>query len=36
VQATLRRYLDPAKLSVIKAGDFPSVAGGPDTAPRTN
>jgi zinc protease len=29
VQAALRRYLDPAKLSVVKAGDFPSIAGAP-------
>jgi zinc protease len=33
VQAALRRYLDPAKLSVVKAGDFPKVAGSPGAAP---
>jgi zinc protease len=33
VQAALRRYLDPAKLSVVKAGDFPKVAGASDSAP---
>jgi zinc protease len=27
VLAALRKYLDPAKLSVVKAGDFPSIAG---------
>jgi zinc protease len=27
VLAALRKYLDPAKLSVVKAGDFPPVAG---------
>jgi len=33
VQAALRRYLDPDKLSVIKAGDFPKVAGAPGGTP---
>ncbi|HZR67975.1 MAG TPA: pitrilysin family protein [Burkholderiales bacterium] len=33
VQAALRRYLDPAKLSVVKAGDFPKVAGADQPAP---
>jgi zinc protease len=33
VQSALRRHLDPAKLSVIKAGDFPRVAGAPGGTP---
>ncbi|HEY6862963.1 MAG TPA: pitrilysin family protein [Burkholderiales bacterium] len=33
VQAALRRYVDPAKLSVVKAGDFPKVAGASEPAP---
>ncbi len=33
VQAALRRYLDLAKLSVVKAGDFPAVTGAADAAP---
>ncbi|HEY6722338.1 MAG TPA: pitrilysin family protein, partial [Burkholderiales bacterium] len=29
VNETLRRYIDPAKLSIVKAGDFASVAASP-------
>ncbi|HMG59520.1 MAG TPA: pitrilysin family protein, partial [Burkholderiales bacterium] len=33
---TLRRYIDPAKLSVVKAGDFTSVAASPSGPSRAN
>jgi zinc protease len=33
VQSALRRYVDPARLSVVKAGDFPKIAGAPATGP---
>jgi zinc protease len=36
IQAVLRRHLDPAKLSVVKAGDFPSLAGTPDAGRSAN
>jgi zinc protease len=36
VQSALQRYLDPAKLSIVKAGDFPKVAGAPGAAAAAN
>src|SRR5437879_4375094 len=36
VVETLRRYIDPARLSVIKAGDFTSVAASPPGPNRAN
>ena len=36
VVETLRRYIDPAKLSVVKAGDFTSVAASPPGPNRAN
>ncbi len=36
VVETLRRYIDPAKLSVVKAGDFTSVAANPPGPSRAN
>jgi zinc protease len=36
VLEALRRYLDPAKLSVVKAGDFSSVAANPPGPGRAN
>lgn len=36
VAEALRRYIDPAKLSVVKAGDFPGVTANPGGPGRTN
>jgi len=36
VVEAMRRYLDPAKLSVVKAGDFTNVAANPDGPSRAN
>jgi len=36
VLEALRRYLDPARLSMVKAGDFSSLAANPSGANRTN
>ncbi len=36
VVEALRRYIDPAKLSVVKAGDFTSVAANPPGPSRAN
>ena len=36
VLEALRRYLDPAKLSIVKAGDFPGLAANPSGASRAN
>ncbi len=36
VAEAMRRYLDPAKLSVVKAGDFTSVAANPPGPNRAN
>ena len=36
VLEALRRYLDPAKLSIVKAGDFSSVAANPSGPGRAN
>jgi zinc protease len=36
VADALRRYVDPARLSVVKAGDFASVAANPPGANRAN
>jgi zinc protease len=36
VAEALRRYIDPAKLSSVKAGDFPSVAANPGGPARAN
>ena len=36
VVEALRRHIDPAKLSVVKAGDFASVAANPPGPNRAN
>jgi len=36
VAEALRRHIDPAKLSVVKAGDFTSVAASPPGPNRAN
>jgi zinc protease len=36
VVEALRRHLDPAKLSTVKAGDFASVAANPAARSRAN
>jgi zinc protease len=36
VNETLRRYIDPAKLSIVKAGDFASVAASPSSPAPAN
>src|SRR5439155_1380714 len=36
VVEAMRRYLDPAKLSVVKAGDFTNVAANPDGPSRAH
>ena len=36
VNETLRRYIDPAKLSIVKAGDFANVAASPSAPSRAN
>jgi zinc protease len=36
IQSALKRYVDPDKLSIVKAGDFTRVAGGSTGADRTN
>jgi zinc protease len=36
VVETLRRHIDPAKLSVVKAGDFASIAGNPPGPNQAN
>ncbi len=36
IQDALKKYLDPSKLSIVKAGDFTSVAAGSAGAGKTN
>jgi hypothetical protein len=36
VQSALQRYLDPQKLSIVKAGDFARMADGATSAAKPN